>query len=306
MENVAHALLGRRIGQLDVFRAVGPRAALVGLVAANLPDVDVLLYAVNRDVGTWEHRGFTHSVLGWPVLTLGGALVSWRWLRTGRYRDHLALWAAGIASHALLDVPTTWGTQLLWPDDRRFGLELIFIVDPAFWLALGLLPWWLARRGGASSAAARSGILALACWYAIAAAGKALAVHQAPEPVDAVPAPLAPLAWTAFTVPGPGDPEVRRYWLTPWSCTPAGTFQAPRGPGWDAVVSTHAGERDAWMSIAPVILHDDVHEGEGNLVVVDLAYSSWLAVDTFRFGHHYTLAGGAVVSRSGDTTQLTR
>ena len=299
MENVAHALLGRRIGQLHAFRAVGPRAALIGLVAANVPDLDVLLYAVNHDVGTWEHRGFTHSLLGWPVLALGGALASWRWLNTGRYRDHLGLWAAAIASHALLDVPTTWGTQLLWPHDHRFGLELIFIVDPMFWVVLGLLPWWLSRRGGSPNAAARAGIAALAGWYGVAAGGKALALHQAVEPVNAVAAPFAPLAWTAFTVPGPADTEVRRYWLTPWSCTPAGTFTAPRGPDWDAVIATHTGERDAWMSIAPVILHDDVHDGAGELEVVDLAYSTWVEPDHFRFGHQYTLAEGAVVSRSG-------
>lgn len=304
MENVAHALVGRRLGQLDAFRAVGPRAALVGLVAANLPDVDVLLYAVNRDVGTWQHRGFTHSVLGWPVLALGGALVSWRWLRTGRYRDHAGLWVAGIASHALLDVPTTWGTQLLWPSDRRFGLELIFIVDPMFWLVLGLLPWWLGRRGRGAGSAARAGIVALVAWYGVAGAAKALALHQAPEAVEAVPAPLAPLFWTGFTTPGPGDDAVRRYWLTPWSSTPAGKFKAPRGPSWDAVVQTHEGERDAWMSVAPVILSDAVRDGTGELVVVDLAYSSWLDPDRFRFGHRYTLGDGAVLSRTGEAAAL--
>lgn len=304
MENVAHALIGRRIGQLEAFRAVGPRAALVGLVAANVPDLDVLVYAIDRDVGTWEHRGFTHSVLGWPVLALGGALLSWRWLRTGRYRDHAALWVAGIASHAVLDVPTSWGTQLLWPSDRRFGLELIFIVDPLFWVTLGLLPWWLVRRGRATGFGARAGIMALACWYAVAAAGKGLALRQAPEVVEAVPAPSAPLHWTAFTVPGPGDDEVRRYWLTPWSCTPAGTFRAPQGSGWDAVVATYAGERDAWMSIAPVLLRDDVRDGAGDLVVVDLAFSNWLEPEGFRFGHRYTLGGGAVLSRTGDAGAL--
>jgi len=264
----------------------------------------VLVYAIDRDVGTWEHRGFTHSVLGWPVLALGGALISWRWLRTGRYRDHLSLWAAGVASHALLDVPTTWGTQLLWPSDRRFGLELIFIVDPLFWVTLGVLPWWLGRRGWSRGVAARAGIGTLAAWYGVAAAGKALALHQAVEAVEAVPAPFAPLYWTAFTVPEPGETEVRRYWLTPWSCTPAGTFQAPTGPGWDVVVATHAGERDAWMSIAPVLLRDEVRDGAGYIVVVDLAYSSWLAPDTFRFGHRYTVVGGAVRSRTGDAAAL--
>ena len=295
MENVAHVLMGRRIGQLSVFHRVGPRAALIGMVAANVPDLDVLLYAIDRDLGTWEHRGCTHSLMGWPVIALAGAGITSRWLRTGRFQDHLGLWAAAVASHAILDVPTTRGTQLFWPDDQRFGLELIFIVDPMFWLLLGVLPWWLSRRGGARAALAPAiGIVTLAGWFAVSALGKALALAQAVEPVEAVPAPLAPLFWTAFSQPTAGDPEVRRYWLTPWSSEPAGVFGAPRGPAWDAVLATHAGERDAWMSIAPVILR----EAPGSLGVVDLAYTSWLDPDQFRFGHVYSISGDGTVSRS--------
>lgn len=303
MENLAHALMGRRIGQLSVFQRVGPRAALIGMIAANVPDLDVIVYAFNRDLGTWQHRGCTHSLLGWPVIAALGAAATFYRLRTGRFRDHLGLWAAGVASHAALDVPTTWGTQLLWPNDTRFGLELIFIVDPMFWLLLGLLPWWLARRESAGARQlqpAASGILALGVWYAVAAVAKALALSHAPEPVAAVPAPLAPLYWTAFTEPGPEDTEVRRYFLTPWSCEAAGVFGAPRGTAWDAVQATHTGERDTWMSVAPAIVREDAGaDGTVTLGVVDLAYSSWANPGDFRFGHVYTVAPDGTVGRSG-------
>lgn len=291
--------MGWRIGQLDAFRAVGPRASVVALIAANLPDLDILLYALGRDVGTWEHRGFTHSLLGWPVLVAVGAGASFHWLRTARFRDHLKLWAVAVASHALLDVPTTWGTQLLWPDDRRFGLELIFIVDPVFWVALGLVPWALGRRGVASSRAAIAGILALAAWFGVSAGGKAAALSQAPELVEAVAAPLAPLQWTAFTKPEAGDSTVRRYFLTPWSCEPAGTFGAPRGAAWDALMATHTGERDTWMSIAPAVLSETMDGGVTTIGVVDLAYSSWIDPENFRFGHVYVIAADGAVARSG-------
>jgi membrane-bound metal-dependent hydrolase YbcI (DUF457 family) len=303
MENLAHALMGRRIGQLPVFQRVGPRAAVIGMIAANVPDLDVILYAFDRDLGNWQHRGCTHSLLGWPVIAALGAVATFYRLRTGRFRDHLGLWAAGVASHAALDVPTTWGTQLLWPNDARFGLELIFIVDPMFWLLLGLLPWWLSRRPRAEAVPGRApaaGILALGGWYAVAAVAKALAVSQAPEPVVAVPAPLAPLYWTAFTRPGPEDTEVRRYFLTPWSCEAAGVFGAPRGAAWDAVQATHTGERDTWMSVAPAILREESgDDGTVTLGMVDLAYSSWANPGDFRFGHVYTVAADGTVGRSG-------
>lgn len=293
--------MGWRIGQLDAFRGVGPRASLVALIAANLPDLDILLYALGRDVGTWEHRGFTHSVLGWPMLALAGAGTSFRWLRTGSFGDHLKLWGVAVASHALMDVPTTWGTQLLWPNDKRFGLELIFIVDPMFWIVLGLVPWLLRRWGSGAARAAAAGILALAAWFGVAAVAKVAALAQAPEPVEAVAAPLAPLKWTAFTKPEPGDTEVRRYFLTPWSCEPAGSFGAPRGAAWEAVMATRTGERDTWMSIAPAILRETVEGGVTTIGVVDLAYSGWLDPDNFRFGHVYSVAADGTVTRSGES-----
>ncbi len=295
MENIAHGLMGLRMGQLGAFRRVGPRAALIGVIAANIPDLDVLVYVFNRDLGNWEHRGFTHSLVGWPVLSLLGAAASSSSLRTGRFRDHLGLWAAAIASHLVLDVPTTWGTQLLWPDDRRFGLELIFIVDPVFWLLLGLLPWWLARRG---RPAPWAGILALGGWFGVAFLLKSMALTRAPEPVQAVPGPLAPLFWTGFSRPGPGDLEIRRYWLTPWSCEPAGAFGTPRGAAWDSVLATHAGERDAWMSISPAVLRQDEQGGVVTLGIVDLGFTSWLDPDRFPFGHVYTVTAEGTVTRT--------
>ncbi len=298
--------MGWRIGQLDAFRGVGPRASLVALIAANLPDLDIVLYALGRDVGTWEHRGFTHSLLGWPMLALAGAGASFRWLRTGRLGDHVKLWAVAVASHALMDVPTTWGTQLLWPNDHRFGLELIFIVDPMFWVVLGVLPWLMRRSGTTANRAATTGILLLGSWFGVAVVGKALALAQAPEPVVAVAGPLAPLHWTAFTVPAAGDSEVRRYFLTPWSCEPAGTFGAPGGPAWDAVMATHTGERDTWMSMAPAVLSEEIAARPDDpavtrLAIVDLAYTSWLDPDTFRFGHTYSVAADGTVTRRGET-----
>lgn len=299
MENLTHSLAGWQIGQLGVFRRVGPRAGLVGLVAANLPDLDVLLYAWDRDLATWQHRGFTHSAFGLPVLALAGAALSRRWLRTGGFRDHLGLWAAGLLSHSLMDWPTTWGTQLLYPlSDHRFSAGLVFILDPSFWLLLGVLPWLLVRRGWSSGQAATVALVSVVGWYGTAGALKELAASRAPEPVQVNTAPLTPWRWTAVSLATPGSDTRRRYFLTPLGAESAGAFKV-LDPETRASLEAHpAAERDLWMRVVPVVHHDRVTEAGRELAVVDLAYTSWFAPDRFQFGATYLIDGaGTVVAR---------
>jgi inner membrane protein len=39
-----------------------------------------------------------------------------------------------LQTHSLLDLFTTWGTQLLWPLETRFSLQSIFVIDPLYTL----------------------------------------------------------------------------------------------------------------------------------------------------------------------------
>lgn len=305
MENLTHSLAGWQIGQLGIFQRVGPRAGLVGLVAANLPDIDVLLYAWDQDLATWQHRGFTHSAFGFPLQVLLGAEASFRWLRTGRRRDHIALWAAGVLSHSLMDWPTTWGTQLLYPlTDHRFSAGLVFILDPAFWLLLGVLPWVLVRRRGWLRAhAAVAALCAVLGWYATAAVGKELAESQAPEPVTVHTAPLSPFRWTGVSPATPGADTHRRYFLTPTSAEAAGSFRALDADTRGLLEAHPAAERDLWMRVRPIVHHDRSGPAGRELAVVDLAYSSWLSPDDFRFGAAYVIdSAGVIVER--DTSRV--
>ncbi len=286
VENIAHSLCGWRLSQLGFARDVGPRGWVVGVVAANFPDIDVIHYAFDEDRANWYHRGITHSFLGWPWLALAGAAASHRWLRTAQYRDHLALWSVGLLSHALMDWPTTWGTLLLWPlSSVRFGLEWIFIVDPAYWVALGLLPRLL--RAWGSAAAARSGLLALGAWALFCAMMKEQASMQAPEPVRTFPAPLAPFQWTAVAADAAGT---RRYFLTPWSAEAAGSFVSNTGTLVDCIKADPRGAKDQWMAGAPVITEIVPVAGGTRVVVSDLAYASWLSPGTFRFSRTYVVS----------------
>jgi len=287
VENIAHSLCGWRLSQLAFARDVGPRGWVVGVVAANLPDIDVLHYPVDYDVANWYHRGITHSFLGWPWMALGGAWLSRRLLGTGTYADHLKLWAAGLLSHALMDWPTTWGTLLWWPlSDVRFGLEWIFIVDPAYWLALGLVPRLLRSWGPAE--AARAGLLCLVGWAFFGAMMKEQAAMQAPEPVRTFPAPLAPLFWTGIATDTSTD--TRRYFLTPWSVEPAGSFTSNAGRYIECISADPRGERDQWQAVAPVITEESAVPGGTRVVVSDLAFTSWASPGSFRFSRRYVVS----------------
>jgi inner membrane protein len=156
MDPVTHLLVGAVVGQAVAGRKLGfAQAAYWGAIAAELPDIDVLVsFAVGDDPLEMlvRHRGVTHSLWFPPVVgLLSGLLVSrfaivpraspWAWI---------TLFTAALLSHPLLDVCTHYGTQLLAPfSDQRFAVPALPIVDPAFTgiFAIGLaVAAWLVRR----------------------------------------------------------------------------------------------------------------------------------------------------------------
>ncbi|HVY67067.1 MAG TPA: metal-dependent hydrolase [Gammaproteobacteria bacterium] len=139
MDPVTHMLVGAVVGQAVAGRKLGfAQAACWGAIAAELPDIDVLLpYMAAEDPLDMlvQHRGVTHSLWFPPVVgLLAGLLVSrftlqpranpWAWV---------TLFTAALLSHPLLDVCTHYGTQLLAPfSDRRFALPALPIIEPVY------------------------------------------------------------------------------------------------------------------------------------------------------------------------------
>lgn len=155
MDNVTHALAGLLIA--DGVRAAarargrplpdGTRGplALAGVVAAELPDVDLAWSGLGRGGGEalaymLHHRGHTHTVL----VAVAGALLVWglalalrRDLRpTAASRATLAVALLGTLSHILLDWTNSYGVHPFWPWDARWYYgDAIFIVEPWLWVA---------------------------------------------------------------------------------------------------------------------------------------------------------------------------
>jgi len=147
-------------------------AAAAGAIFALLPDLDYFTIFWDRLAFIRHHRGFTHSLAAMPLLALGGAGVSAAFGGKEWFRPLLLLGLAVLASHLLLDLATSYGTQILSPLSRRkFSLDWIFIIDPyiTFILLAGALaalwsPGW-GRRVGAVCLGGAMAYLLLCGYY---------------------------------------------------------------------------------------------------------------------------------------------
>jgi inner membrane protein len=159
MDPLTHAALGATLGRTFFYRQLGTRAVVCGAVMAMTPDLDILSGAA---MGSFDrlvaHRGITHSLIFAPVVGTITGWGYWRWLDSRRKAGApktvgppvwIALFILAILSHPLLDLCTTYGTQLLMPFTRdRFALDAIAIVDPVYsgLLVVGLIAASRARE----------------------------------------------------------------------------------------------------------------------------------------------------------------
>jgi inner membrane protein len=162
MDPLTQGLLGASFGQALCGRPLGRHALVFGAACGMAPDLDVIANGTGPFAEWLWHRSFTHSLWFGPVI---GPLVGyglWKW-KGGPPRSWIVLAVAALLTHPLLDLFTTYGTQLLAPfSNRRFALDAVAIIDPAYSLVLvaGIL---IGMRAGLATRAARNaGWLALA------------------------------------------------------------------------------------------------------------------------------------------------
>lgn len=167
MDNVCHTLVGLAVAQAG-FKRRTALATATAAIAANLPDIDVLVFATDIPSVAFR-RGITHGVPAQLLLPIACAAVMWvigrRRASPAGPRAHfgwlLALSYLGILTHVFLDYLNTYGIRLLSPLSQQwFYGDAVFIVDVWLWLMLGT-GVFLARKGAPKFALAALAAAAL-------------------------------------------------------------------------------------------------------------------------------------------------
>ena len=146
MDPVCHTLVGASLAATGLKRKTRYGLATL-IVAANLPDIDAILYFWGDARSYAFRRGVTHGLPAIILLAVllallmaflsrilpaskSGQQTSLRWL--------LGLSIIGVGSHPALDWLNNYGMRWLMPvgDTWSYG-DALFIFDPVIWLALG-------------------------------------------------------------------------------------------------------------------------------------------------------------------------
>ena len=154
MDNLCHTLVGAAIGYAGLRRKTRLANATL-MIAANLPDLDVLVLATDTPSMPFR-RGWTHGVLA-QVACHCALTAIWcssapaprpAGRRRRSARDGCCCCRTSASySHVFLDFLNNYGIRLLTPFEWRwFYGDTLFIIDPWLWLTLGLGVWLSRRR----------------------------------------------------------------------------------------------------------------------------------------------------------------
>jgi inner membrane protein len=169
MDNLTHSVVGLGIGALiDRSLAAEPdqerrrtrsrMLLVIACLASNFPDLDLFLTPLlDRPLGyLLHHRGHTHTLIGALLeltLLLGAITLFWPAARRLQRVSVPARWGAWLAAvaglllHIGMDGLNVYGVHPFWPFDPSWYYgDLVFIVEPVFWIAFGVPLAALVRR----------------------------------------------------------------------------------------------------------------------------------------------------------------
>lgn len=206
------------MGEATLGRRLGGRAIAWGAACGTLPDLDVFIPFGDPVADFTYHRSFSHSLLidlvaapfiVWLILRIHPETLShrWRWL--------LLVYLA-LATHALLDCFTVYGTQILWPlDPTPVAWGSVFIIDPLYTvpLLLGLTCAMVMSRSTSLGHLANWAAIGVSSLYLAWSLGAKLHVEEAarrsaasqgmPEArLLATPGPFNTVLWRVVAVEG--------------------------------------------------------------------------------------------------------
>jgi inner membrane protein len=216
MDNLTHTATGLFLARSGLGRDV-PYAGWILVLAANIPDLDVISAAGGPLTYLSYHRHLTHSLPLMPVMALLAvlavrAVVRKRlpWMRA------YGIALVGVASHIALDLTNIYGIRLLLPfSGEWFRLDLTGVVDLWIWAVflIALVGPVLARLVNSEIGARRGsparGFAIFALLFLLFYNGTRSVLHAravsildarlydgaAPLRLAALPSPANPLRW---------------------------------------------------------------------------------------------------------------
>jgi inner membrane protein len=213
MDTLTHGLLGAAAAAIPLPHRLiapdksphAPRAAvLVGVIAAELPDIDYLLPASDVVLHTLRaHRGPTHAIIAAPLVAFVAVALGKVFFRQARFRPLYArALVAVLLAHLLPDLWTGWGTRLFLPfSHERVALDWTTVIDPVFTLPLVAAAGWALWRRASWRRALLLGVAVSGAYLCvrITIARHLTSViganYPQAESVHVFPAPLALMRW---------------------------------------------------------------------------------------------------------------
>ncbi len=218
MDNITHSLTGLALARSG-FDRLCPRATLLMILAANVPDLDIVALRWGPLSYLEWHRGYTHSLPCLPFMALLPVLFV-----AAIYRQRLpwarawVLCCIGVASHLFMDWTNTYGVRFLLPfSSSWFHLDVNSLYDGWILAVLFLAAVWpvfsrlvsgeIGDRGTRGRGIATFALtffvgfdLARAALHqrAIAELDSRLYENAAPLQTAALPGPFTPFAWTGI------------------------------------------------------------------------------------------------------------
>lgn len=139
MDSLTQIILGVAVAHVGLRgKENWKKTIALGALLGTLPDLDVYVSKILQDpLAEIElHRGFSHSILFFLLLSLVLTPLIKRFFKeTSSVRLLITVFFI-LLTHSLLDVFTTWGTQILWPLHTKFALKSIFVVDITYTIPL--------------------------------------------------------------------------------------------------------------------------------------------------------------------------
>lgn len=138
MDSFTQIALGIAIAEVCAGKKLKNKTILYGAILGTIPDLDVVVgLFLNPVDAILIHRGVSHSLFLFLFLS---PFLGWIISKTEKDKINfsqatvMAFWC--LFTHVLLDLFTSWGTQILWPLDDRFALKTIFVIDPLYTIPL--------------------------------------------------------------------------------------------------------------------------------------------------------------------------